>query len=195
MSAATVGGATYKKTPFEWTRNLSLVEHRDVDHVSFHCANDVDALIAVVARVFEVSLDVADVATVDELGPGEAARRLVHAPPTWQTSYESEWWQLVYVGDEVAGFVLPVTYDETNASVGTIFHMGVLPNYRGRGLSRVLLRCSVETLVGAGVERIFCDTAANNTPMIRAFEAERWTRLPDRDVPMPHHFVRDTEVP
>jgi ribosomal protein S18 acetylase RimI-like enzyme len=169
---------------------MTLVDHRDDDHVSLQCANDVDILIAVVARVFEMTLDRADVAAVEELGSTEAARRLVHAPAAWKTSHESEWWQLVYVEDKVAGFVLPVTYDESHGSVGTIFHMGVLPDFRGRGLSRVLLRYTVHTLMRAGVERIFCDTAANNAPMIRAFEAEGWTRLADRDVPVPHHFMR-----
>lgn len=193
MTDATNGDATYQKTPFEWTNTLTLVEYRDSDHVSLHSVSDVDALIAVVARVFEDTVDRADVATVEELGSTEAARRLVNAPPLWRTSYEPEWWQVLHVDDEVAGFILPVTYDESDGRIGTIFHVGVLPAYRGQGLSRVLLRHTVHTLMGAGVERIFCDTAANNTPMIRSFEAEGWTRLADRVVPMPHHFVRDRD--
>jgi ribosomal protein S18 acetylase RimI-like enzyme len=184
-------GATYTKTPFEWTADLRLVDYRDSNEVGMRPASDTDVLIATVAGMFEGSLDAADVAAAEELGPTEAARRLVHAPATWHTSYQAEWWQLVFVEDAVAGFVLPVTYDESDGRVGTIFHMGVLANYRGRGLSRVLLRYTVRTLIDAGVERIFCDTAASNTPMIRAFENEKWTRLAEREVPMPHHFVRD----
>lgn len=191
MTAPSRASAPYKKTPFEWTSDLKLVEHRDPDGIDWEPAFDVDKLIGVVARVLALSLDVADVAEVEELGPLEAARSLVHAPPTWMTSYQPEWWQLIRLDGEVAGFVLPVTYDDRRGRLGTIFHMGVVPERRGRGLSRVLLRFTVDTLMSAGVERIFCDTAANNAPMIQAFMAEGWTRLADRDAPRPHHFVRD----
>lgn len=36
---------------------------------------------------------------------------------------------------------------------------------------------------------MFCDTAATNTPMTRAFEAEGWTRLADHRAAMPRRFV------
>lgn len=65
---------------------------------------------------------------------------------------------------------------------GTIFHVGVLPEQRGRGHGHELLAQATRTLLAVGVWRIFCDTAANNAPMIAAFrragyvEREPWER-------------------
>ena len=64
----------------------------------------------------------------------------------------------------------------------TIFHMGVLPEYRGRGFGRALLRRA--TRVAHGVWRIYCDTAADNLPMIRLFASEGWQRLPPHERPV-----------
>jgi ribosomal protein S18 acetylase RimI-like enzyme len=86
---------------------------------------------------------------------------------------------LLRVRGEAAAFVLPVTYDNCGRDAwdeATIFHMGVLPGHRGRGLGRALLRQATRTLLAHGVWRISCDSAANNAPMIHLFESEQWLR-------------------
>jgi ribosomal protein S18 acetylase RimI-like enzyme len=83
--------------------------------------------------------------------------------------------------------VLPVTFDgcaRDGLDEATIYHMGVAPRYRGRGLARLLLRKATRTLVDHGVWQIHCDTAAANAPMIHLFESEGWTRLPAEQQPV-----------
>jgi ribosomal protein S18 acetylase RimI-like enzyme len=90
-------------------------------------------------------------------------------------------------GDAAAGFVLPVTFDgceREGLDEATIYHMGVAPDYRGRGLARLLLRKATQILVDHGVWRIHCDAAAANAPMIHAFESEGWQRLPAAERPV-----------
>jgi ribosomal protein S18 acetylase RimI-like enzyme len=91
------------------------------------------------------------------------------------------------VNAEAAGFVLPVIYDgcsRDGLDEATIYHLGVAPAHRGSGIGRLLLRRATRTLVGHGVWRIYCDTAAVNEPMIRLFEQEGWARLPAHERPI-----------
>jgi ribosomal protein S18 acetylase RimI-like enzyme len=86
-----------------------------------------------------------------------------------------------------AGFVLPVIYDDCardGLDEATIYHLGVAPEQRGRGLGRMLLRRATQTLLAHGVWRIFCDTGINNAPMIHLFQREGWSRLPARKKPI-----------
>ena len=133
------------------------------------------------------SPDASDVAAVAALGARDAARQLLEAPPAWGMSHRREWWALLSRDGEAAGFVLPVTYDDSariGLDEGTIFHLGVAPDHRGRGLGRLLLRRATRTLAAHGVWRIYCDTAAENAAMIRLFTSERWRRLAPHEQPV-----------
>ena len=119
------------------------------------------------------------------LGAEEAARRTLALAPGF--SYLPDRWHVLSVQEQTAGFVLPVTYDgcsRDGLDEATIYHMGVAPAYRGRGLARLLLRNATLTLVEHGVWRIYCDTAAANAPMIHVFESEGWQRLPAAERPV-----------
>lgn len=146
-------------------------------------------LLEVVSQTLESSRDTADAMAVAKFGSHRAAQQLLQSPGQWRCSYEDDWWKILSFHGEAAGFVLPVTYDEEDGSLGTIFHTGVIPKFRGLGLSRVLLRLTVTTLMAAGVEKISCDTDTSNEPMIRAFTSEGWTRLAIREVPIPIGFA------
>lgn len=148
-------------------------------------ADENEQLPAIVAQVLATSPDDSDAATVALLGAENAARRLLEAPPDWGCSYKPGWWQLLIVDGEAIGFVLPVIYDEEETvrdglDMGTIFHMGVISEHRGKGYGRLLLRAATRTLLAHGVWRIFCDTAENNAPMIELFQSEGWHRLEPR---------------
>lgn len=126
------------------------------------------------------SPDAADRAKVATLGAEGAARHLVASVADYDVRREPGWWELLLVGGEPAGFVLPARYldcGRDGLDEATIFHVGVRPNHRGHGLGRLLLRRATDTLVDHGVWRISCDTAANNDAMISLFESEGWTRL------------------
>jgi ribosomal protein S18 acetylase RimI-like enzyme len=170
----------YWKVPFEWGRRQALLDGDEPEGVSWLPAEDDERLLGVVAGVLAASSDAADVATVAAAGAVNSARRLLDASPTSGFSREVGWWTLLAIRGEAAAFVLPVTYDNCTRcglDEATIFHMGVLPEHRGRGLGRALLRQATRTLVTHGVWRISCDTAANNAPMIHLFASEGWHRL------------------
>jgi GNAT superfamily N-acetyltransferase len=147
--------------------------------VSWQAAAEFPDVRRLVGTVLATSVDASDNAAVETLGPEGAATRVLSPPQGF--SYRAEWWQLLFYGDAAAGFVFPVTFDgcaRDGLDEATIYHMGVAPSYRGRGLARLLLRKATQTLVDHAVWRIHCDTAAANPPMIHLFEREGWTRLP-----------------
>lgn len=193
-------GATprYTKVPFEWTAAMQLRDEVARDEVTWAPLAAHAAAVDVIALVLDASDDPADAASVCAVGAERAAELLLAAPPMWACHYEPSWWELVVVEGEPAGFVLPVVFDDadgTGACTGTIFHMGVVKAYRGQGLARALLRRATSTLLAHGAWRLFCDTGAGNAAMIGAFEAEGWTRLADREVPLPVLFTPGDEPP
>jgi ribosomal protein S18 acetylase RimI-like enzyme len=181
--------STYLKVPFEWTSANTRSLTPDPEGASWKIGETVDELLDVVSQTLDASRDPADASSVAKFGARQAAQRLLQSPREWKCSYEDDWWKILIFHGEAAGFVLPVTYDEENGSMGTIFHTGLVPRFRSLGLSRLLLRLTVTTLMSAGVLRIYCDTDASNEPMIRSFTSEGWTRLPVREVPVPVDFA------
>jgi ribosomal protein S18 acetylase RimI-like enzyme len=170
---------TYWRIPFEWAGDRAVRDDLDPPLVGWQRAADDRDLARLVGAVLASSVDASDQAAVDALGPTGAAERILSPPEGF--SHRDEWWQVLRYGDTAAGFVLPVTFDgcaRDGLDEATIYHMGVAPEYRGRGLARLLLRMATVTLVEHGVWRIICDTAAANAPMIHLFESEGWTRLP-----------------
>ncbi|WP_338421977.1 GNAT family N-acetyltransferase [Nostoc flagelliforme] len=53
---------------------------------------------------------------------------------------------------------------------GTIYDIGVLPQYQGQGFANDLLSQGTRTLQEVGVWRVFCDTWVGNERMISAFK-------------------------
>jgi ribosomal protein S18 acetylase RimI-like enzyme len=191
MSQGPESQRTYRKVPFEWTVDQVLSDRKDPTGIAWISSEIDDRFVDVVARSLAASLDTSDIASVRSMGSVNAARTLLESAPKWRCSREPDWWQLICFGGEPAGFVLPVTYDvmvQSGQPEGTIFHTGVAPEFRGRGLGRLLLRQAVRTLMNGDVRRIFCDTDATNAPMIHLFESEGWGRLPTREVPLPVGF-------
>lgn len=68
------------------------------------------------------------------------------------------------------GVVLPQVYPD-DASTGTVFYVGVVPERRGAGLGRRLHRLGMGRLAALGVTSYVETTDADNTPMIRILEA------------------------
>lgn len=136
-------------------------------------------LLTTVAAVLADSPDPLDRAAVGDLGSVGAAERLLACVPEWPICAPDQWWECCLLAGEPVGFVLPVVFDGTRRDgrdEGTIFHVGVVPPYRGRGIGRMLLRRATEQLIEHGVWRIVADTAVENAPMIRLFESEGWRR-------------------
>jgi GNAT superfamily N-acetyltransferase len=150
--------------------------------VEWHVAARVQELSQLIGAVLASSVDASDISAVDALGADGAAARVL-SPPTGY-GYEPRWWQVLTFDGVSAGFVLPVIFDgcaRDGLDEATIYHMGVAPEYRGRGLARLLLRRATNTMLDHGVWRMYCDTAAANAPMIHLFESEGWTRHAARE--------------
>lgn len=176
---------TYRKVPFEWPNDRRAPSVPDVPGVTWQRAADGPDLIQLVGAALAHSVDESDLAAVEAFGQQGAAERILS--PAAGFSYRAEWWQVLEQCDSPAGFVLPVTYDgcaRDGLDEATIYHMGVAPPYRGRGLGRLLLRKATVTLLEHGVWRIYCDTAAANAPMIHLFESEGWHRHPAAERPV-----------
>jgi GNAT superfamily N-acetyltransferase len=177
--------ATYRKVPFEWTARTALPDDVLADGLSWATGTELPVLVELVASVLASSPGPEDRRAVETLGREEAARRTLQLAAGF--SYLADRWHVLVAGGQPVGFVLPVTYDgcsRDSLDEATIYHMGVAPAHRGTGLGRLLLRRATRVLVDHGVWRIFCDTSANNEPMIRLFEQEGWSRLPEYSRPI-----------
>jgi ribosomal protein S18 acetylase RimI-like enzyme len=173
--------STFWKVPFEWDGDGRVPEDDGRDDVSWLPADGDGRLEGVVARALASSPDPADQALVGRQGARQAAVDILGAVSSWGVSRGPGWWRLLLRQGDVAGFVLPVIYDgraRDGRDEATIFHMGIVPEHRAQGLGRLLLRQATRTLAAHGVWRVYCDTAADNAPMIHLFESEGWTRLP-----------------
>jgi RimJ/RimL family protein N-acetyltransferase len=169
----------YEKIAFVWDEPRPLVEAPE--RLSFRPVSEVglSTLTQILSRVMAKSLDRNDQKAVAEPGASEAAARFV-ASARKHFDYEEAWWQLGFLSNgEVAGFVQPVIYRgcrRGDLDEATIFHMGVVPEQRGRGYGYDLLCRATRVLQEVRVWRVFCDTDVRNAPMIRVFEAVGYAR-------------------
>jgi GNAT superfamily N-acetyltransferase len=176
---------TYWKVAFEWPGDRVPSVEPSPPRVAWSPAADVPQLTCLVGRILAHSVGAWDIAAVSKLGAEGAAAKIL--APTRGFSFQPEWWEVITLDRIDAGFVLPVIYDDCardGLDEATIYHLGVAPEQRGRGLGRMLLRRATQTLLDHGVWRIFCDTGINNAPMIHLFQHEGWTRLPAHRQPI-----------
>jgi ribosomal protein S18 acetylase RimI-like enzyme len=80
--------------------------------------------------------------------------------PSWLLGYDE--------ADEIVGYVALGTFDEPTR--GTIMHIGVVPEQRGRGYVDELLRACNEAALRRGFERVLSDVDVENAPMKAAME-------------------------
>jgi len=143
-------------------------------------------LIGLLTRSIEGSVDPREAAATLASGSRTVAAAMVQdarAGPGYQG--QRNWWSIIDWDGVPSGLVLPVIFTgcaRHGLDEGTIYHIGVVPERRGRGLGRLLLGRGTDVLLHHGVWRIMADTAAENAPMIHLFERQGWTRLPPVEV-------------
>ena len=132
-SAPMEGAETYWKVPFERVGGTRpLMVDRD-STVSWTPAEKDERFLEVVEAVIAQSPDAGDIARVREMGASVAARHLIDSVPDWAMSRLPGWWELLTMSGKVAGFVMPVTYDECareGLDEATILHLGVVDGFR-----------------------------------------------------------------
>lgn len=164
---------TYSKVPFAWEEPKPLIEVPS--RLKFKAVTTLskEALISIVARVMESSIDASDRKQVMEQGSRQAAKQFL-SEANDGFSHQNEWWQIgVNSDDEIIGFVFPVIYPgyaRDGLEEATIYYIGVLPKHRGHSFATDFLLKGTRTLQDVGVWRVFCDTDANNIPMISVFK-------------------------
>jgi ribosomal protein S18 acetylase RimI-like enzyme len=164
---------TYLKVPFVWEEPKPIVEvpsrlkFKSVNHFT----NDV--LISTLVDVMGSSIDASDRNKISQYGDRLAAKKFLNSSKDG-FSYQDEWWQYgVNSNEEIIGFVLPVIFEggeKDNLQEGTIYYIGILPKFRGLGLSNDLLLKGTRILQQVGIWQVFCDTDANNIAMISTFK-------------------------
>ena len=85
-------------------------------------------------------------------------------------AYDPAVWWLAYLGGSLAGFVFPQLYYDAR-TMGSVWHIGVLPEFRGKGFGKILHARALETLRVLGAERYSGSTEPENEAMIRIFRA------------------------
>jgi len=142
-------------------------------------------------QTLATSLSESDQHLVARLGPdlvaddllARAAEHFIRPPHWWRVGLDAE--------GQAVGFVLPVLFKEPELDPqgqqrpeGTIFHMGVLPPYRGHGYALELINEATRLCMSVGCWRVFCDTASANAPMIKAFREAGYEELPPWQRPL-----------
>ena len=159
------------KTPFFWT--TSSVGPPPSRSLQF-CAAEPHWLSDAVAEVMSSSIDESDQAAVAELGDAGAASELLDVPVDY-FEVRQDWWLQARTNDgQPIGFVLlallkPAKHWKEGRPQGTIYYMGVLPSYRGRGHAAGMLSEAMRLFKEAGCWRVVCDASSRNAPMIKTF--------------------------
>ena len=161
----------YWKTPFYWESGCPLPPA--ARELSFEPASD-ELLRPLIGSAMAVSMDKSDKFSVPRVGIEAAVQELYDVLPQY-FERQAGWWRIGKNSyGQPVGFVLPVTFKEARffkngRPQGTIFYMGVLPEFRGHGYGLELVHEATRVFLAADCWRIFCDTGTDNTPMIQAF--------------------------
>jgi len=164
---------TFLKVPFVWEEPKPLVEVPPRLTFEPVQARYGDRLVSVVARIMALSVDASDQKRAAGHDLHVAVDIFLNSARD-DFSYQNDWWQFgINDSGDIVGVVLPVTFNgcaKGDLEEGTLYYLGVVPEYRGLGFANDLLLQGTRILQKVGVWRIFCDTAVVNARMISAFK-------------------------
>ena len=161
----------YWKTPFYWESNCAAPPLSG--SLEFEAPSD-QWLRDAIGDVMRNATDDSDKYTVSKVGVAAAVQELFDLQPRY-FSRPSTWWRLARdKTNRPVAFVLPVLFKEDRfwkdgRPQGTIFYMGVLPEFRGLGYALELVHEATRLFIEANCWRVFCDTGTDNAPMIATF--------------------------
>ncbi len=122
-----------------------------------------DAYAAAMARGIADTLDRNDRHYVGLCGPDGWGREMLGYIGAGD---EASWLVGEDSGGSLAGYVAVSAFDEPDT--GTIIHVGVLPEHRGRGYIDELLAAAARTARTRGLRRLLSDVDTENAPMLAA---------------------------
>jgi ribosomal protein S18 acetylase RimI-like enzyme len=83
--------------------------------------------------------------------------------------YDPGSWFIAEIGSDTVGVLLPQVLPDAGTE-GTLFYVGVLPAFRGRGYGRALHAAGLSMLAERGAEDYVGSTDTRNQPMLRIFQ-------------------------
>jgi RimJ/RimL family protein N-acetyltransferase len=146
--------------------------------LAFRPVDDVgtEALVEVLARVAEGTLDAHTARRVQRVGAERAAGEQLKEMAAYPAP--RSWWRLAYTpAGEVVGTVLP---SRSGAAQHIVGFLGVVPQHRGRGYVDDLLGECTRLLTAEGAEQIGANTDVANAPMAAAFRRAGYAELERR---------------
>ncbi len=84
--------------------------------------------------------------------------------------FDPTWWRAAFLDGRPVGVVLPQAFAGSDRE-GSLFYVGVVADYRGRGLGRTLHAGGLEFLARGGIVRYVGSTDSRNLPMLTIFAA------------------------
>ena len=150
---------SYSGLPAQEARRAPALVFRSLAEVGH------EAFIEAIASTYQGTRDAWISSSIEEHGVLGAARAdfldyqgLEHSP---------DWWELAYTEDGALGGVV---MGARNPSKAVVAYVGVVPEQRGRGLARQLVRRGTEQLLASGADEIGGDCDRDNVAMVKAFE-------------------------
>jgi mycothiol synthase len=133
----------------------------------------VNEFAATVARTYEGTLDCPElngVRTIDEIMAGHRA----------QGKFHPDFWWLAFVDDVPAGVVLLT--EMADGASWELAYLGVVPEYRGRGLARSLLTHAMHALSERPAAHVILAVDERNRPARRLYESLGFVQIESSDV-------------
>ena len=102
---------------------------------------------------------------------GEASDELLDGMIEFaNTAFDPSAWLIAYLDGEIAGLVFAQRYFD-KMEEGSIFLVGVTPDFRGKGFGKILHAKGLQLLSDMGVTGYVGSTDINNLSMLRIFDA------------------------
>lgn len=134
-----------------------------------------DSFVDAIAATYQGTRDSWITREIEERGVRGAAEADFH--DSQGLEHEPDWWELAYTAD---GALAGVIMAAKNPTTAVIAYVGVVPDQRGRGLARELVRRGTERLLDGGAEEIRGDCDRDNVGMVKAFERSGYERFARR---------------
>ncbi len=105
-----------------------------------------------------------------DVNPNDPERELAELIEFAGSTFNPKMWKLAFLEGGLVGLVLPQIYHDLPEE-GSLFHIGVAPDHRGKGYGKILHAKGLEDLALAGAKRYVGSTDIQNVFMIQVFEA------------------------
>ena len=86
----------------------------------------------------------------------------------------------LFEGDRPAGYCWTIKVPSDNGMRGMIGMIGVVPDYRGKGVSRHILQAGMKYLRSIGMTEICLEVDGNNDPAVRLYKSTGFKTMGER---------------